>query len=859
MRRVKNGRVIRRIADKTRKAGKGKSLIAVLAIILTTVLFTTVFTVGGSMVKKQQEATMRQVGGSAHAGYKYLTQEEYDIVKKDKKIKEISYRIVVGDAVNKELIKLRTELGYYEELDAKFCFCYPEEGHLPEKEDELVTSDLVLKALGIPCELGVKVPLTVDTGKETYEKTFTLCGYFKGDRISQSQMGLVSKEHANKMTPTPVTSAMGKGLDATEYAGRIMADFNFASSFRIEKQVEELTKRCGFPEDVDTGINWAYMGDIDTGTMLMLISLLLVILISGYLIIYNIFYINVCQDIRYYGLLKTVGTTERQLRKIVRRQAYMLSLYGIPVGLFIGGLIGKLLLPMIMGNFTFAGNVDTEVVLNPLIFAGAALFSFVTVLLSSIRPCRIASKISAIEAVRYTEGQDEKAKGSRKKTKKTRRVHPREMAFQNIRRSKKKVVIVVASLSLALVLLNSIYGIVKGFDMDRFVASMTVSDFSIADATLDNLSVNYFSIITDGVTEQFLADLKKQDGIEETGNVYMKEVNPVFTDEEFALLKERIFESEKGRKALEEQAGQGGAALIEDFKEGHHVDGKVFGIDELVMEKLENPEGELDWEKFSSGKYVIATRYWGIEGEDGDFFLPGEMVSVTNEAGETKQYEVMAVADIPMACGFHHYGFFDCNFILPEQEYRAFMGESQPMRTIFNVEAEQEEEVEHWLADYCENVNPDLQYTSKATIVAEFDQYKDMYTVVGSLLAFILAMIGILNFVNTMVTSVLSRKQEFAMMEAVGMTGKQLKQMLLYEGGYYALFTGICALVLGSILNLTVVRSIGGEYFFFTWHFTVTPVILCIPVLAVVVYLVPSFCYRGMSKASVVERMRRAE
>ncbi len=859
MRRVKNGRVIRRIADKTRKAGKGKSLIAVLAIILTTVLFTTVFTIGGSMIRKQQEATMRQVGGSAHAGYKYLTQEEYDIVKKDKKIKEISYRIVVGDAVNKELVKLRTELGYYEELDAKFCFCYPETGHMPEKEDELVASDLVLKALGIPCELGAKVPLVVDTGKNTYEKTFTLCGYFKGDRISQSQLGLVSKEHANRMTPTPVTSAMGQGVDASDYAGRIMADFNFASSFQIEKQVEELTKRCGFPEDVDTGINWAYMGDIDAGTMLMLVSLLLVILVSGYLIIYNIFYINVCQEIRYYGLLKTVGTTERQLRKIVRRQACTLSLYGIPAGLFVGGMIGKLLLPMIMENYTFAGNVDTEVVLNPLIFAGAALFSFVTVFLSSIRPCRIASKVSAVEAVRYTEGQDEKAKRSRKKTKKTKRVHPREMAFQNIKRNKKKVVIVVASLSLALVLLNSIYGIVKGFDMDRFVASMTVSDFSIADATLDNLSVNYFSIITDGVTEQFLADLKKQDGIEETGSIYMKEVDPVFSDEEFALLEERIFESEKGRKALEEQAGPEGAEVIEAYRKERLIDGKVYGVDKMVMEKLENPEGELDWEKFSSGNYVIATRYWAVEGEAGSFFLPGEKVSVTNEAGETKQYEVMAVADIPAACGFHHYGFFDCNFILPEQEYQNFMGESRPMRTLFNVKAEQEEAVEQWLADYCENVDPDLQYTSKATIVAEFDQYKDMYTIVGSLLAFILAMIGILNFINTMVTSVLSRKQEFAMMEAVGMTSEQLKQMLLYEGGYYALFTSICALILGSILNLTVVRTVGGGYFFFTWHFTVTPVILCIPVLAVVVYLVPSFCYRSMSKVSVVERMRRAE
>lgn len=159
----------------------------------------------------------------------------------------------------------------------------------------------------------------------------------------------------------------------------------------------------------------------------------------------------------------------------------------------------------------------------------------------------------------------------------------------------------------------------------------------------------------------------------------------------------------------------------------------------------------------------------------------------------------------------------------------------------------------------CENVNPDLQYTSKATIVAEFDEHKNMYAMVGSLLSFILAMIGILNFINTMVTSVLSRKQEFAMMEAVGMTGEQLKQMLCYEGGYYAVFTSISALLLAGILDATAVRMFGEGFFFFTWHFTVMPVILCIPVLAVVVYLIPLFCYRSMSKVSVVERMRRAE
>ena len=134
-----------------------------------------------------------------------------------------------------------------------------------------------------------------------------------------------------------------------------------------------------------------------------------------------------------------------------------------------------------------------------------------------------------------------------------------------------------------------------------------------------------------------------------------------------------------------------------------------------------------------------------------------------------------------------------------------------------------------------------------------------MYALVGGLLALILAMIGILNFINTMVTSVLSRKQEFAMMEAVGMTGSQLKAMLCYEGGYYAVYTAVCAVVLSAVMSATGVKHLGESFFFFTWKLTVTPVLLCIPIVMIVVLSVPAACYRSMDKVSVVERMRRVE
>ena len=111
-----------------------------------------------------------------------------------------------------------------------------------------------------------------------------------------------------------------------------MVDFNFKTSFNLKKQLEELNKRIGF-EEKSTGVNWAYLGmKADAETVVLIVVMLGIILVSGYLIIYNIFYINVFGDIRFYGLLKTIGTT-------VRKQANLLSLAGIPIGLILGAVV----------------------------------------------------------------------------------------------------------------------------------------------------------------------------------------------------------------------------------------------------------------------------------------------------------------------------------------------------------------------------------------------------------------------------------------------------------------------------------------------------------------------------------------
>lgn len=112
-------------------------------------------------------------------------------------------------------------------------------------------------------------------------------------------------------------------------------------------------------------------------------------------------------------------------------------------------------------------------------------------------------------------------------------------ALENLKRNKKKTVLVVLSLSVSLILLNSVYSILKGFDMDKYVASRSVSDFMVADATVDNPAI--YENVIDGVTKEIYDSIAAMPEVEEMGSVYLSYRMPKFTEEEYAPFNERIW------------------------------------------------------------------------------------------------------------------------------------------------------------------------------------------------------------------------------------------------------------------------------------------------------------------------------
>ena len=336
--------------------------------------------------------------------------------------------------------------------------CMKRAFELVKTQDFLAPYMYVLELLGVEPEIGAEFTVTFEVDGHETTQTFTLCGWWEYDEAIVANHVLLPESRVDALL-----DEAGVNPNAPEdgMTGAWNLDVMLKSgSAHIERDMEQILAGHGFQSEdaagedyIRSGVNWGYTGArmsdiVDPMTVMAIAGVILLIVFTGYLIIYNVFQISVAGDIRFYGLLKTIGTTPRQLRRIIRLQALTLSAVGIPIGLVIGWLIGGQLTPVIVARLN---GIMPMTSVSPWIFVVSAAFALLTVLISCRKPGRMAARVSPVEAVRYTEGSSEK---TRVKGRKARKVSPFTMAWANLGRSRGKTAVTVTSLSLAVVLLT---------------------------------------------------------------------------------------------------------------------------------------------------------------------------------------------------------------------------------------------------------------------------------------------------------------------------------------------------------------------------------------------------------------------
>ena len=868
-----NTEVIKRLSKRYFKKNRIRNLAAILAIMLTAFLFTAITSLVVSMSSSVQLSMQMQKGSKADGDIRYLTEEQYEELQNSDFIKEAGCRRFVGFASNAS--GHMVEINYADPVQQELTFCTPTHGKAPKKANEIATTDQALEALGVEAKVGETVPVEFTLRGETYQYEMVVSGWWEAANDTGSL--LIVSEQFVKDNPEIFVNTYAEDR---EIAGTYMADVVLKDKRHIQKQLQEFARSVGGEPEQMNADNYIACSQnqvgnamLQPGMMLSAVVFVLLFVVSGYLLIYNIFDISVMQDVRQYGLLRTIGTSTRQIKKIVNRQALWLTLIGLPLGLLFGFLVSRMLLPVVMKFFQANSLNAMKVSVSPLIFLIAAVFTIFTVIISTRKPAKKAAKISPLEAIRYT-GQENK------KTKKTKRTHGAKlsyMAFSNLGRNKRRSVFIVLSMLLCIVLFNSIIVITQSMDEEKWISRSTKTDFTVYNSVAVN-GVSPFQYREDGLPDSVVNLINQQKGVEKERILYRntRDDSDVTVDYKF---EDMVCIAEETEEDYVSKAYENGSSLriVPGTEDGYF--GNVFGVSEAFWEDVTIYEGEnnLDAlkEKMETGDYVIVgtiiDRLTGETEEETQLqqqLQVGDSITFSKDGKEEKTCTILAKATV-VATEYETYAGAngatyiggDAPFLyMSDTKFKELYEEPTIFSYSFNAEQGEKENLEGFLADFT-GENTSVAYTSTKLLQEQLASNRNIVLLVGGMIGVILAFAGLINFTNMMVTNIITRRHEFAAMQSIGMTNRQLRRLIMDEGLYYAAGADVIGGLLAAVLGMTVLKSVlnSPSMWYFTLRFTLVPALFIAVIYLILAAVIPVVVLHFFNKGSVVERLRTVQ
>lgn len=832
-----NNEVIKRISSRSLKFNKIRNTFAIIAIILTTFMLSSVFSIGVSFARNYKVMQLRMQGSIATTMLPNPTEKQIEKIKELNIFNSIGSEINVGQIVDKDLEKNKISISmkyndenYWEE-QRKPCVS-DVKGNYPTKENEIMISTKSLEFLGAKnIKLGDKIKLSYKIKEEIKEEEFIISGIYTDYAFTQGNgLMLVSKEFVNNNK----LSLQSDGILCMSVKGKYKE-----TSPKILKENIILNKGQEFI------YNYELYGDslesIINGVLLVSIIVLFII-VSGYLFIYNVIYISVIKDINFYGLLKTIGTSPKQIKKIVRGQVFRLSIIGIPIGLFMAALVSFGLVPLTISNFFdgYAANImPTEVSFNPIIFILTTLFSFLTVILSCRKPAKIASSISPIEAMRYVGSEQGKKKVSRKSTN-GGKIY--KMAWYNVFRDKKRATIVFLSLFMGIITFLSVNTFVKSVSVQNYINRYLSNDFELQDNTLRG-----------GITDDDLKNISKIEGLNSLNvdkAAYMKIdlSNDIFSS---------LIEEQLKNEGLEQAKINSSLKQLKEDKE--FSCSWISGVNDYDIERYnETAKEKVDLDEFKKGKIILIELAFGKHFNHDKFKqLNGKSLVLNSiDSDKKEEFTIKLINDeetifngrwLPRKMGIPV-------IYMSSSVLENLNKESINYFVRINVDEKYEPSIKEKLESFSRKY--ELEFTAKTERIKEFSNMNMTINVLGGGASLILLLIGLLNFINVMITGVNSRIKELSIMESIGMTKKQIKKMLTIEGLYYA---GITALFISTI-GMAIVYGVAilskkiADYAVFV--FPTVPLVILIISIFIVCLVTPSIVFKSSSKKNITERIR---
>jgi putative ABC transport system permease protein len=858
-------KIMKEMVQGNLKVHRKRNLLLVLAITLTTILFTSVLEIGFGGMQSIQETQLKLSGMKADAELRFLDKEQFQKVQNSDLFESVGGRVPI--ALMEGETKRPIEIDYLDKAGMKAYYLSLEEGKMPEDEKEVLLSEQALEELGIKKEVGSHVPVSFTLRGQEYNFDMRLSGWYKGGpKVNFLIVSETFLEH------NPEVSENTYDIDK-EILGTYYASVCVKNTGNIEQNLKEYAESLGAQTENADGNNYVnvavnpmlYSEDGNTGVGLSIVFFGALFILCGYLLIYNIFDIGVMQDIQEFGIMKTIGMTGKQIKRLMRRQMLLLSLIGIPIGLVVGYGLGALLLPVILKNWEYSEEELTIVQsVHPAIFILTVFFVLITVFLSMRRPSKRAAKYSAIETAKYTEVKKKTAEKD---------IHSiKNIARSNLQRNRKRTVLVFTSLILSVVFVNSLWIISNSFDEEKYVNVQMRRDYLVASTDTLNPSIGYVKPSA-SLNEEAIQELEKNAMIKNGTKLYKNAIDAsvynfdISFDWGVEVIDVKIPSIEiDGVITNSATTNYGTLTLGKDKKPICNV----CGISENFLGKIEILEGEKNIisikEKLKSGDYIlvgIRANDNGKPSTDGIEISPkvGDVVTIYKDGKPLKEVEVLSqilVIDSEQISGGSSTGggtILGPWFYLSEGLFKELYGEGNLVNYSFDADENDAPAVNRMLQDISEKfTNVGFETTEQRH--SEIENYKMLVRILCVLIGGILGVIGIVNLVNIIFTNLIVRNREFATFRSIGATKKQLRELIIRESVGYVFYAAIGGFILATLISMTAVRGICSSIWLFTFQFTLFPAATIIVLYLIISIIASEVGIYLWEKGSITEHLR---
>lgn len=809
------------------KYNKSRTLLTAIAITLTTMLLMALGTsaLGLMDFNRQQASTASNI----HANLGGLTSEQVAKLSRHADVESLETNEIFASI---EYGKMNGFLTYSHEIKGGIYQGIGNliEGKPAEKDNEICGPSAFFKRMGVKPEIGEKVDISFRvSGKgEIQTKEFVISGLVSERDISKADISDSRIAYGAEISEKLVKEYMSSEDRTYNAAVRVYGEGSLNYD-EMTSKINDLAKDIGVSED-SVNLNKEYlatMTDPGTDTLKVVVGIALLIVIFSGIVIYSIYYVGVITDIQEIGKLKAIGAGRKQIKKMLLKEGFFVAGISIPAGLILGFLIPYFLLPVVMEkameNNVMAFEVEHIHMFSLHVMIIVAVVVILTVYISLLKPMRMAARISPVEAIRYQEISKEHntRKGNRE-------VNVFRLSKANLTRNKKRTAVTMITMGLSCILFMSVAGAVNSMSAyDIANRNLQGSDFQLyLDYSLDDREY----------PENNLQNIQMENPL---GSERLKEIQRINGVKEVRLQKEIAVTSDYPSELF-----------VRDGEAGVLTLGRMTRQQAEEYEK-ELEKGKIDYDKMvkEHGAVYTSDVFWD------DYGLKlNDKIDVTVYQGDEKRktdISIQATVDDGSSA----------IFMVPEEIFDGLEMKGNTTTAMFiDVEDGKYDEVKESLEELVDS-NELLGLYSKDEEMELGAMSVNMMKYPMYAILLMIAVIGFMNLINTMITSIITRKRELGVLQAIGLSDRQMMKMLAGEGMVFTLGTLISSLTIGNLFG----------YFVFLWakdsgfmsvsayHYPVWETLGLIVLLVLGQLAITAFIGKRVKRESIIERIRSGE